>query len=376
MVAPVVGPTNTEVGGTGVVDFYRSQMKYRQSKPYDLVLPYHSVASKGSRSGPETNVHARTAIAGMTGTAFISAIGTWYPWAPLVGGCYDKLKDKISDRASMGVTLAEIGQSLSMIELRALQIAKFAREVRTLRFGDAARTLKMAFTPHGVSVHKSFANNFLEYWFGWSPLIGDIYSAIDVLQSPFNDVYVKASISGGIRLYPKITEIHTFNPNAWYPSYTEYWNYHYLKGRQQVKMGAEIEVTNPNLWLANQLGLVNPLVVAYELIPFSFVANWFANVEQFLSSGTDFYGLTLKRTWTNYKFTGEVHYLKKALYRWLEGSPSRTVYGGGVFGKYDGTVVALQRVAGLVQPSFYVRPWKPWKWQRTASAVSLLVQRL
>jgi hypothetical protein len=66
----------------------------------------------------------------------------------------------------------------------------------------------------------------------------------------------------------------------------------------RCELGAEIFVSNPNLYLANKLGFVNPGVIAWELVPFSFVIDWFVPVGNFLSQWTDFVGLTLQKAYT------------------------------------------------------------------------------
>jgi hypothetical protein len=63
-------------------------------------------------------------------------------------------------------------------------------------------------------------------------------------------------------------------------------------------MGAEVHISNPNLYLANKLGFVNPAVIAWELVPFSFVVDWFVPVGNFLSQWTDFVGLSLQNGYT------------------------------------------------------------------------------
>ena len=52
-------------------------------------------------------------------------------------------------------------------------------------------------------------------------------------------------------------------------------------------------ISSPNSLKANQLGLVNPASVAWELIPFSFLVDWFLPVGKFLESYTDTVGMQL-----------------------------------------------------------------------------------
>ena len=65
-------------------------------------------------------------------------------------------------------------------------------------------------------------------------------------------------------------------------------------------------ITNPNLLLANRLGLVNPLSVAWELVPFSFVVDWFSGVGNVLDGYTDLLGLSVVDTYSVRYLRGRV----------------------------------------------------------------------
>jgi len=66
-----------------------------------------------------------------------------------------------------------------------------------------------------------------------------------------------------------------------------------ITGKGGTKTFIAARVDTP--WLAelNQLGLVNPLSIAWEVIPFSFVLDWFIPVGNVLEAITATYGLTL-----------------------------------------------------------------------------------
>lgn len=178
---------------------------------------------------------------------------------------------------------------MTMISQRATQLLRSLRAVKRGRFGDAAEILGVSKTPQGVSRAKQMSGNWLEYHFGWSPLLSDIYGAVDVLQGPVPVRRVRASAKAGI---PR----ETFGK---YPL-----NYGdppvgYTDRAYEVRSGFEFEIKNPDLWLANRLGLVNPASVVWELVPFSFVVDWFVPVGDFLGSMTATLGLEVKNGWTS-----------------------------------------------------------------------------
>lgn len=365
MVAPVLGPYVKTVGGTGSPVYYSYKSGYKQTAPHTIATAYTrrvGFVREKVVNGALSSWHARD-IAFSMNPAYLTNVA----W--LHARNYDRLKNRMSDRASLGVSLAEVGVSTRMIQQRLLQISRFVRRLKKFDFQGAASALSMPGPPKRVSTKRKFADNYLEFHFGWAPLVGDIFSAVDVLQSPLNAFKIRVRSQTDEQTYHLSAPIHTTSSNI-YPNYVRYDAERTVRGKVFASMGVEVAVSNPNLWLANQLGLVNPLLIAYELVPFSFVANWFVNVEQFLSSGTDFLGLTLQNAWTNVTMKGNFeHYLR----RWYK----YTVNGGVYYqsGETRGPGTYSVRTLGLTGPSLQVRPWKNWHWRRTASAAALLVQQ-
>lgn len=372
MVAPVVFHGTTVRRRDASPSYYETREKRTQAKPFDQVLPWKMRTGDvvWSNAGTPPDSYC-SAFALSTGFDMISQVGTWDPWHHLENRLYDKFKDGTSSRASLAVGLAEVSQSVQMLTGRAMQMARFYRQLRKLDFQGAARTLRMPGPPKGVSTKKSLANNYLEFHFGWSPLIGDIGNAIDVLQEPIKTVWIRERVSEPTRLYDLSAPSKGSNPSAVYPSPTWWDDHRYWKGRRSVSCGAEVSVSNPNLWLANQLGFVNPASVAWELVPFSFVVDWFVNVGQVVDSYTDFYGLTLSKTWTTRFYTGLASYKKTGGSRYWENGKyihySWAVHANGPF-------TCVDRRTGLPSPVFALKPWRPWGWRRAAAAVALLVQ--
>lgn len=200
----------------------------------------------------------------------------------------DVFTSRLGEAAALGVDFAERRQSIDMIVKRTTQLIGFTRSLRKGDFRTAGRYLGVDHTPKRVRPGKQLANNWLEYHFGWEPLIKDIHQAVEVLQGGVPPARVKGKAARS-----KTVESHTSGIGSgtiWY------WTH-------QVCCGAEVSVSNPNLWLANQMGLINPAVVAWELVPFSFVVDWFVPVGNFLSSFTTTAGLNVQRQFTTHKVT-------------------------------------------------------------------------
>lgn len=302
---------------------YQYQEWYRQPAPYVAPLTYDMVyrervySANGTTDGDCRNMGF-----------ILTDVDPCYVHA--YNKAYGKLIEALSTSAANAVNLAERKQAVTSISNRAVQVFRFAKAVRSLNFLEAGRTLGLTVvfsrgtvvrfkTPHIGSkearrlmrnpslvkarkmiLHrdgrvsweshfkrnvKDFGNNYLEYHFGWEPLLKDIHANIKILTDPFmsqtgRHVFAKGNESL-LKAMPK--PIGLYNVASYFEVI-----------RSGVELGANFVITNPNEVKAGQLGLVNPLVLAWELIPFSFLVDWFVNVGQVLASYTDFVGYTIK----------------------------------------------------------------------------------
>jgi hypothetical protein len=200
---------------------------------------------------------------------------------------YEKLRSAMYDRVQMGVTFAERRQAIDMIVNASTTIARSYTAVRRLRFGDAARILRLGLIPNGVSSlnHRSAGGNWLQYHFGWRPLINDIYTGLEILFHPVkNYAYIKKHSR------QRFTNVHVDGAERISTS-------GYVFAQQGARL--ELDYDEPAFTL-EQMGLNNPAAVAWELVPFSFVVDWFVNVGDVLSSITDFAGLNLTGVFCTY----------------------------------------------------------------------------
>lgn len=158
----------------------------------------------------------------------------------------------------------------------------------------------------------------LAYRYGVAPLMSDLFSTAQILSEPFTD-------SVGLKKSGKVAWNRP-GSGAYGPS----------TGTESVVLKATVSVSNPNLLLANQLGVINPQVWVWDTIPWSFIVDWWLPVGSFLGSLTAMVGLKLEgasvtRTRT---FSAKFHGDNYASYR--KANPQVTVLvvcKGEVYGK-------------------------------------------
>jgi len=339
VVLPVTGPVIKTTGSpTGLYD--TSKRGYRQARPIDRPLDY---TGYGRRVGIMTRPGYYVSQSDQF-TNVMSNSQSSYQYA--INDTASKLRGKVSDQALWSVNFAEYSQSLGMMSQRLVQLSRFARAVLTRNPSAIARSLGI--NGRRKSPAKSVADTWLEYSFGWKPLVEDIYSTVDLLQNPIKATRVKASRTYSVAR----SDSRSGNIITAYD----------VSGTDFCTMGCEVKVNNPNLYLANNLGLANPATLIWELIPFSFVVDWFASVGQFLNSGTDWLGLTVTNPYTTY---GTVRAWTKF---------NRNIYDSPQTWSSTGTGWYVRRRLAIVESQIIVRPFRLWGWQRAANAAAVLTQ--
>lgn len=332
MVLPVTGPYNMSAGSSGGL-YSVTRKVYKQAKPIDRPLRYEASYRR---------VVSYKTYAWWDGDS--SVFGAWCPntqngYANAINETAHELRSKVSDQALWAVNLAEYNESVRMMTQRLIQLGRFARAVSRRDFGGIVTSLGLAPSTPRRPLRKRAADTWLEYSFGWKPLIQDVYSTLDLLQNPIKAIKVDAKRSYNV-------------------AYTETFRSRVVYGIDFCRSGCEVSVSNPNLYLANNLGLVNPAVVVWELIPFSFVVDWFANVGQFLSSGTDWLGLTVTKPYCSF------------------GTRRTSIAQDVSRGPWVMSASYMQRMDSLAGVSLIVRPSRLWGWRRAANAAAVLSQVL
>jgi hypothetical protein len=287
--------------------------------------------------------------------------------------------DKLGESSQFGATLtAEARKTWSTVSKGITDALLAAKAVSKGRLGDAARHLgfypptvtitrsvrkpgsrrrkdgtykKRLFKqrswkmPDGRLVAQTNGNRWLWYSYGVKPLCEDIHNGMDVLTRPIPE----KSFSG--------SGFNSQNQN--YKDDT----YHVTRGWQaSVRMTAEVRVVNPNLWLANQLGLINPVQWFVEGVKLSFVLDWFSNLSQIVNQMTDFAGLELIRARTTSKLT----YVTTTIYL-FEGQAKGY--------KVGGKGVCFKRQNGIADAKL-LWAYERFEWQRGLNAISLLTKLL
>lgn len=208
-----------------------------------------------------------------------------------------RFQEQLGENASLGAALATVPESFRMIATRTAAIVGVYRNLRKGRFKKALASMNVRPLPKHKNMRMSRPKDasalWLEYWFGWAPMIGDIYSACEVVCQEFPPVKVRGTASCPVQEYYKFSR---------WGGQAEDWVF----GKTVALAQADVQVTNPNLFLLSQLGLLNPASIAWELVPFSFMVDWFGNIGDVINDWTAYAGLSLTNSFTTVALKGVI----------------------------------------------------------------------
>lgn len=165
----------------------------------------------------------------------------------------ERLNSKVRGNLDLSIDLAEAGTTGRMI--RGLgEVFKFAKGRRWST--------------------KDLANGWLQFQYGWKPLLADIFDICDEENRIIRRALTKVKAS------------------ATQPFRVSRWSTTYVKsqgpapvlvkgdGKQSCRMSLELEARDG--WDPGQWSSLNPVSIGWELIPYSFVVDWFVDVGSFL----------------------------------------------------------------------------------------------
>lgn len=165
----------------------------------------------------------------------------------------------------------EIGQAHQTVNLLTENLRKLGRAALALKRGDFATAARcLGASPRGTRLKASdISGRWLELQYGWLPLIGSSYEAATAF----------AEIGNGPR--KTIFRVAKSRKATWNLS-TAPSTYSLLaEGKVRTEIFYELY---EEMTFARQLGLQDPLSVAWELTPWSFVIDWFVPFGTYLSN--------------------------------------------------------------------------------------------
>lgn len=177
--------------------------------------------------------------------------------------CLSKFYDELRDsNLNIAVDLAEGGETYRMIKNAVVAANTVVNSARRLK-----RRLK-----HEPS--KVAAEAWLTWKYGVSPTLQTIYEALQYTARRFDEIKVDAKRT---RTQPVRETLKDGGP--YYVSHRLEYQYQY-----RCRIGAYVVPSNLDAFNLGRISSLNPAVIAWELVPLSFVFDWFWDVGSYLQN--------------------------------------------------------------------------------------------
>lgn len=208
----------------------------------------------------------------------------------------------------------------------------------------------------------SVAQDWLAMQYGWKPLLSDVYGGAEELartisgRPPACQVRSKATTSDFLSV--EVPAINSTSPP--------------FRGNREISCTSfgviEYRITDQLASLAANTGVTNPLSIAWELLPYSFVVDWFLPVGTFLNNLDFDNGIEFSRGYMSHK-TKASWRLKMVSGTYGTSDNNQTWSGG----SYSADAPAFERDVLGSFPSLTVPQWRnPLSLQHVENALALL----
>lgn len=220
-----------------------------------------------------------------------------------------KVIDEVKNEAfNLANDIGEYRQTVDMFRTNARRLASAFRALRRGDIRSVGRNIQLRLSHRSALVRKGpkdFARNAGSYWlemqYGWLPLVSDVYDAVEHLDNSIDGQVLRKKASR--------TSRSGYSEERTGAGITMYNEASSTKNRARIIL--EYRVDRRALVSLNDWGVTNPLDLAWELMPYSFVVDWFLPVGNYLSRLDAFLGVTFVR---GTQSTLRDSYLKRSYY--------------------------------------------------------------
>lgn len=284
------------------------------------------------------------------------------PANPDVSGLVTQAKVKALNKLknsnfNLGVFLGEAKETQSLL---IQTVGRIASSVTNFRRGASRKTWN-AIVGRGGERGGKIPDAWLEVQYGWNPLMSDVLGSCQYLDalSRGNPPVMNVKATAFDR-----SVVNNHGTGTYGSTFTHRWDYRLL-----ASVSLWYELQNPTLHELASLGLLNPLEIVWELVPYSFVIDWFLPVGSWLSTldaaaGFKYVSGTTS-TMIRYDVSAPDYTLRQPY------GPSYEIIGGGL--GVSGRGFAMNRVVegSSPVPGLYVK--SPISAGHIANAMSLLI---
>ena len=264
----------------------------------------------------------------------------------LIAECMRKVADR---KVNYGESLAESRKTLTHL---AKTSSSLFRAILALRKGNFRRFASaLGISKKRFWTGKTVSERWLEYQYAWLPLMSDIYDTSELLSEGLTR---NGQLLSATRV---ITDSRPYESSS---------GWTVLRGTAKASYRCKLfyRLDNPSIDALSRLGLINPLEVAWAVVPFSFVIDWVIPIGTLLEAYSATLGLSFVDGCISMK--GEI------LASGVHDKPNYAYYLDGSRFRWIMDHVGFQRVTCTATPLPYFK--SPFSTTHLASAVALARQ--
>lgn len=195
-------------------------------------------------------------------------------------------EDIMSSKAQLAVDLVELRKTKEMVSKAGMDLYQAFRD---LKRGRPFSKLREEMNRDGFSSYAG--NKWLEFIYGWAPTVSSAYEVADVLAEKWqNGSIIKGKVKASVRkdnAYP-------LNKLAGVDGLVV------ASCKTTCKVFYQYTIVDKKLVTLSQLGFTNPAAIVWELLPWSFVIDWFVDVGGYINRMD--YALGIGDVWAQRQF--------------------------------------------------------------------------
>lgn len=292
------------------------------------------------------------------------------PTAAMISRCETKALLKIKDqKAELGASAAELRKTVNGMASRIQHLAEGLLLLKRGRFRNAAKHFGVDYKS-AVAARKSdllkakskqFASNYLEWSFMWLPTLLEIKGVYELITEDTKPLHICSTYTVRENDRVRSVQLHYGNEHL----YDEEIVY-------GVKVRLDYLVDDSARRAAARAGLDNPVSVAWELVPASWLVDYLVPIGDWLQAFTADSGLVFRGGSRTLFCEAKVQHTAKPASQapWFWGSPQTNVHGWSRRKRVERTVYTSSPI-----PSLYVnKVFSGWKLANTLAYLRLILR--
>lgn len=195
-------------------------------------------------------------------------------------------------RAGLGVQVIKYAQTRDMI------LGKYRQFKTVLTSANRRISQDKTLRDHLITLDRAgklTANEVLQLQFGWKNLFSNLHAGLYTVMQ--DAVIANQWFTARHRIFQERRVAHKWSYNSI--------NTHWL-GTAGTSVSGQFVIDNPNYYLLDRSGILSVPAIAWDLVPWSWVVNMFANTNQIVNSLTDEIGIR----WVDVSYTNSARFYR------------------------------------------------------------------